>query len=403
MKTVLRFCKVFVILIAAYFAFAVLSCWLPDKAVRANIEKTAPLFQREGAYPNAIIGMRQFWMDNYTDGLIMNQIYCIDRKHPVKSAMKLNRANESGREWDQPGLLLRMVNGEDMDNASYPRYWHGNTFLFKWCFLLNDLNLLRWWLFTVSTLLLVAFFCVYYRKAGLLKTLALASGFVAVCGFVTQFSMQFFPVLAITVVTSILLVQKGDTPKTPMLFFIVGSLTCFFDLLTAPLLTLGLPLAVMMSLKDDDTFRVKDNLVEIIKLAVLWGLGFALTFLAKWALASLILGIDVFADAYDSSVYRLGVEDFTRWDAVHRNFNMLNLPMICIGIASVVVLQLTRKRQFNYKKALVYIVIGLSPYIWYFILSNHSYYHFWFTYRIQAIAVVCLFLFLSDLFVRKKT
>jgi hypothetical protein len=310
--------------------------------------------------------------------------------------MKVVRSNVSGFEWNQPGLLLRKTQGEKMAEVPYARYWHGNTFFFRPWFIMMDFNLVRWWLFVISTLLMVVLVCTYYREAGLLKTLALASGFVATCGFVTQFSMQFFPVLAITIIASLLIVKKKGTKNFGMLFFVVGSLTCFFDLLTTPLLTLGLPLAVLLSLKRNEGFQLKDGLLEIVKLVLLWGLGFALTFVTKWALATLVLGYNVFADAFDTSLYRLGVEDFTRWDAVSRNFKVLNLPMIVIAALVLIILMVIRRSKFQWRKALLFLLIGLAPYVWYLALSNHSYLHWWFTYRLQAIAVTCLFMMLTD-------
>lgn len=394
MKTVLRYCKVFVLLITGFFLFAVLSCMIPDKSIKANIEESATSLAMEGLYARAIIEMKQCQMDNFTDALIMNQIVNVDRSHPVRSAMGVYRSTENGRDWDQPGLLLRKVNGENLKTVQYSRYWHGNTFLFRPFFMFMDFNLIRLWLFAISTLLMVALVCVYFREAGLLKTLALAFGFVATCGFVTQFSMQFFPILAITVVASLLVIKRGEKDNG-MLFFIVGALACYFDLLTTPLLTLGIPLAVMLSLKRDENFLLKDNILEIIRLALLWGLGFVLTFATKWALATMILGFSVFADAFNTGLYRIGVEDFTRWDAVAENFKMLNMPMILVFILVFVVLMVVRRDKFNWKKAVVLLLLGLTPYLWFLVLSNHSYLHWWFTYRLQAISVVCLMLMLT--------
>ena len=245
--------------------------------------------------------------------------------------------------------------------------------------------------------------CVYYREAGLLKTLALAFGFVATCGFVTQFSMQFFPILAITVITSLIVVKRGGSSDLGMLFFVVGSLACFFDLLTTPLLTLGIPLAVMLSLNREEPVQIKHRLLEFIRLAFLWGLGFGLTFVTKWGLATLVSGYNVVSDAIDTGLYRLGADEFTRWDAVSENFKMLNLPMIITAVLSLIVLMVVSHHKFNWKKAILFLLIGLTPYLWYLALANHSYLHWWFTYRLQAITMMCLFFMLTDSFVKEKT
>lgn len=390
MNRTILFCKTFVILIAAYIGFAVLSCLLPDKSIKAHIADSAPKMVEEGLYPQAIIRIEQCQMDNFTDALIMNQMYNIDRKHPVKSAMKMIRSSEKGRDWDQPGLLLRKVNGENLEEQHYARYWHGSTFLFRPLFLVMDFLTLRHILFIVSSILIVLLLCAYYPRAGLMKTIALALGFLLTYGFVMQFSMQFFPVLALTVIGSLLVVKHKESANFGLLFFVISSLTCYFDLLTTPLLTLGIPLTVMLSLKREDEFSFKDNLIEISKLILLWGLGFALTFGTKWALASLILGQNIFSDAYEVSLYRMEAEQFTRWEALTKNFGMLNLWMISIAAVVLLLLSIINRLKISYKKVILFLIIGLMPYVWYLLLANHSYLHWWFTYRLQAITVVCL-------------
>lgn len=390
------FCKTFAILIVAYFAFAVLSCLLPDRSIKAHIAESAPIMVEEGLYPKAIINMEQCQMDNFTDALIMNQIHSIERKHPIKSAMQMVRMSEKGSDWDQTGLLLRTVNGETLEEQHYARYWHGSTLLFRPLFILVDFVTLRHILFIVSSLLIVMLLCVYYPQAGLMKTIALSMGFLVTYGFVMQFSMQFFPVLAITLIGSIIIVNHKESANFGLLFFIVGSLTCYFDLLTTPLLTLGIPLAIMLSMKSKEDFRFKYNLIEISKIILLWGLGFALTFFTKWALASLILGQNIFADAYEVSLYRMEAEDFTRWDALTKNFGMLNLWIIGLAALVLLLFSLINRLKISYKKVVLFLLIGLMPYVWYLLLANHSYVHWWFTYRLQAISVVCMLLMLCD-------
>lgn len=392
MKNIAKYSVVFLLLIAAYFVFGVLSCVLPDKAIKRHIAESAPVIAAEGLYPRLLNDMEQYRLDNFTDALMMNQIYNIDRKHPVKSAMRMIRSSEKGRDWDQPGLLVRRVKGEELEEQHYSRYWHGGSFLYRLLFLTMDYATLRFVLLLISSVLLLSLACAYFRKAGWLKTLALSMGFVITYGFITQFSMQFFPVLAITIIGSLLVIQREASKGFGLLFFIIGSLTCYFDLLTTPLLTLGIPLAILLSLKSNQGFLLKNNFIEVVQLILLWGLGFALTFVTKWALASLILGQNIFADAYEVSLYRMEADEFTRWDAVTMNFDMLNWWIIAIVAVVMLVFNLIKYRSFNYKKAILFLLIALMPYVWYLILSNHSYQHWWFTFRLQAVTVACLML-----------
>ena len=159
MKAAIPYCKAFGLLIAAYFCFAILSCLLPDTAIRRHITESAPVIAKEGIYPQAIIPVEQCRMDNFTDALIMNQIYNIDRKHPVKSAMMMVRSSEKGQDWNQPELLARRVQGETLEEEPYARYWHGGTFLFRLLFLLMDFTTMRFMLFIISSVLMVLLLC----------------------------------------------------------------------------------------------------------------------------------------------------------------------------------------------------------------------------------------------------
>ena len=40
----------------------------------------------------------------------------------------------------------------------------------------------------------------------------------------------------------------------------------------------------------------------------------------------------------------------------------------------------------------LFLLIVLMPYVWYLLLANHSYLHWWFTYRLQAVAILGLLL-----------
>ena len=396
MKNIILYTKTFIVLITLFFAFAVVSCLLPDQSIKRHIAESAPMIAAQGMYPKVIIDVEQCQTDNFTDALIMNQIHSIDRKHPVKSAMQMIRMSEKGRDWDQLGLLTRTVNGEPLYAQHYARYWHGGSFFYRFLFLFANYNMIKLLLFIVSSLLLCALCFHFHLKAGPVKTSALVLGFAFVYGFVTQFSMQFFPVLALTIISSLMVIKREKSANFGLLFFVVGSLTCYFDLLTTPLLTLGLPLAIMLSLKNDNEFKFKDNLIETSKIILLWGLGFALTFVTKWALASLILGQNIFADAYEVSLYRMEAEEFTRWDALTKNFEMLNLWIIGLAAVALLLFSLINKLKINYKKVILFLFIALMPYVWYLLVANHSHVHWWFTYRLQAISVVCLLLMLCD-------
>lgn len=389
----IKYALLFLSLMAAFFFFAVISCSLPDKAVKKHVSKEAPTMQEQGDYPTAIIHITECRQDNFTDALILNQIYSVDRKHPFKSAMEVP-SGYYDPSYDASGSLLKTVNQEPGGKTmKYSRYWHGSTFLFRIFLIFVDYPVLQWLLFAISSLLLALFVCTYYARAGMWKTAAFLLSWLLVYGFIMQFSMQFFPVLALSLLASTLVVRhEEDTSYLSVLFFVIACLTCYFDILTDPLLTFGWPLVVWISLQRSDKLRHRDNLWNIIKWGSLWSAGYALTFLFKWGIGSLILGENVLQDASNAMMYRIGTEDYSRWDAIVRNWEMIPGDFVVISVIVLLAVSLLHFKSDGWFKAVLLLVVALMPFVWYLVLANHSYLHFWFTYRIQAITLSALFL-----------
>lgn len=392
MKKTIKFVWVFFLLIAIFFTFAVLSSWLPDTGIKKHIDKAAISMQKAGDYPNAIIDDTPCRQDNYTDALILNLIYGIDRSTPIRSAMSNNMQGSSVTDLSETGTLL-LITQKDLSlyTFSYARYWHGTTFLGRFLLTFLSYSNLQWLLFATSVLLFVIFICLYYPRAGLWKTIALMLSWVLVNGFVTQFSLQFFPVWAITLIASILIIRFNDKSQDlGILMFIIGAVTCYFDLLTTPLLSLGWPLVVWLSLQDPRDVTLKQTLWQLIRWSLLWGLGFALSFVTKWILGTLIIGTNVIKDALKEATTVVASQDLTHWDAITANLNMLSWNMVLIALIIVALFTIWRFRYRGGMQAVLFLCIALIPFVWYFIVFSHSYLHFWFTYRLLAVSIAAI-------------
>ena len=401
MKT-LSYIKTFVLLIATYFVLCVLSSMIPNDRIKYFVTKSAVELDKEGCYPKAILNLDQCQMDNFTDALILNQITCIDPKKPITSAMAVYRRNDNV---NMTHALLEYLQNDSGSSTQYARYWHGTTFFFRPFFNFMDYTMLRFLLFAFSSVLLFLFAIKYSRKTNIWKTLLLIISFLSCYGFVMQFSLQFFPVLAIAFGGAILLCNGNEkiNQNIGLFFFIIGSITSFFDLLTTPLLTLGIPLLVWISLQPREQIEIKKDIANVIKHSVSWFLGFALTWVTKWLLGTIALKENIFLDAWEQSVYRLEAEDFTRWDAISQNFGMLNQPLIIIALSLILIAIIISFNKNGWKKAVLFVIVGLMPYCWYFVLSNHSYQHWWFTYRSQMMSVACCLLALASFVSTPKT
>ncbi|MBR4787730.1 MAG: hypothetical protein IK013_07655 [Bacteroidales bacterium] len=392
-KSWIRYVVVFVSLMGCFLVFAILSCCMPDRAVQTHIGRAALTLHEKGEYPNVIIDVESCRLDNFTDALILNQIFCIDRSRPLHSAMVVTHA-ETQPVYDFTGALVKLTRYEQgLTCKPYARYWHGSTFLFRYLLTFMSYSNLLWLMIAISAMLWILFIVNYYPRAGIWNTLAFMFSWLMVYGFVMPFSLQFFPVLALSLIASTLIVKHENNPTyIAMLFFVIACFTCYFDLLTTPLLTFGWPLTIWISIQKNTSLKLKDSLCRITGWGALWVVGYGLTFLTKWGLGSLILKANVLKDATGQVLHRMASEDFSRWDAIVRNFNMLPISMMVAILILLFVLTMWHFRANGGTKALLLLLTALMPYVWYLSVSNHSYLHYWFTYRLQAITIAALYM-----------
>ena len=265
MKTIYKYIAVFVALIGAYLLFGAGAYWMPDSTVRHHVAKTVERGDLASDQPRAFLPQEQCRMDNFTDALILNQAYVMREEGFLSGLMLLPR-------WWGPELpfeVLRAgVDGREMPLTHYGRYWHGNTFLSRYLLVAYDYISIRMLLYIVSSLLLLWCMVLLWRKEGWQTAVAMMFGLLSCYMFMMQFSMQFVMVLVLAL-AGIIAVARGC--KGSMAFFVIGSLTCYFDLLTAPMLTLGLMLVAQAALAEEKGFW--QGWWRSLRSALLWAIG----------------------------------------------------------------------------------------------------------------------------------
>ena len=107
-----------------------------------------------------------------------------------------------------------------------------------------------------------------------------------------------------------------------LFFFVVGMMENFFDFLTYPIITLGIPLILLlwMRVRDEKT-DLKDNLLFTIWSSISWGVGYALTWIAKWGITTVVLGVRYFIRNLSVIEYRLNGSEMCirdRYDPYYR-------------------------------------------------------------------------------------
>ena len=226
-----KYIAVFFGLIAAYLLFALAASLLPNKPILRHATRTILHDDLQDDSAFAVARRPHYRMDNYTDALIINQACNGGSSQLLTSMLLIPRVDYGGEQCES---LRRFTQGDtSYFTLHYGRYWHGSTFLMRFLLLIGDYVSLRILFYLLSTLLLAWVAVALYRHIGtaamLLYMLALA--------MVNVFMMQL----------SIRLLYRVHHPwQMGLLMFVVGSLTTFFDLLTCPMMTWGLPMCVFL-------------------------------------------------------------------------------------------------------------------------------------------------------------
>jgi hypothetical protein len=392
-----NFIVMYVGLVVLFIASLTVVCFIPSFLQKNQIAKSIQTFQKEGAYPSVGVPWRLIILDNYTDALMVNTAYSVDSRDPVRAALTNVRYESIVDNANQITGLENNYKQQNIQQVGYERYWHGYLVFLRPLLVLFPYSVIR----VLLSIVLYGAFCwfmyVSWKKLGKKVSFALLMSFIAVDFFFIGQSMQFAGVFLVGIIGSIYL-MKTYKPSTNLYsyFFLIGGLTSFFDLLTAPLVSLGILLIIAMSLK-------KSNIKHIIFFGVSWAVGYLVLWFTKWLIVEMFFIPNAISIAFDQIVNRTVNQadaNFSHIRAVSLNFWQLvgydkrnKFIVLFSAIAFVLILaKYFTFKNINKERILGLIIIAIIPYMWYFIVANHSYLHVWYTYRDQFMSVAALIL-----------
>ena len=218
---------------------------------------------------------------------------------------------------------------------------------------------------------------------------------LSINAFFTAFSVQYFFATLLMYIFTLLILKayEKNSKNICLLFALSGSLTCFFDFLTCETLTLTIPLFIyiFLSLKEKKEVTLK----FIIKCIIIWGLFYSLTFLTKWLIDILYFGIDYRKEIFQKAMIRVESEDLSIYMRFGKSIllsigsllpfsffkNSMIIPIILILISLHILI-------FEQKQYSLLLIPTIIPIIRSLILSTHSYYFYYFTYRSYGILIL---------------
>lgn len=308
--------------------------------------------------------------------------------------LMLNTAAYKAQGETLPELVMYMSNAE---GETYAYYWHGYVSILRpLLYLLNygDIRMLN----LLGQIALVLFFTASLWQYGKKYVFMFFSSYILLMPMALSLSLQFSWVFYVGMAGSLLLVRKHTFFKERYcyLFLLLGILTSYFDLLTYPLFTWGVPLLWWM-VTDGDSLSCGKRLRQAACSGIFWLLGYASMWSAKWRLANFILKQDVYSLAMDEVHLRSGTKEnagyflYERAVAIWQNwkhYSYLFYALILFAWFVWFLFHIIRGEYNRNQNAIVYALIGFSPVVWYYVLANHTTIHHFFTYRIYNISIL---------------
>ncbi len=415
MKNILKYIVIYLGLIIIFVITLLISCLFPTNNIHENVNSSSKKLVEEGNRKIVYIPYRgeEIQFDNYTDALMLNTAYSINYKEPLKSALlaKKNYLPEKTKTIEQDkvgelkssskyqyhnevGELQDLVNNDVEECFEYARYWHGYLIFLRPLMLLFNLSTIRIILTVIIFALFVILFYLLEKKTNIIISIIFSLGLFCVEYFYLGFTLQGISVFFIAMISSILILLNNEKIKNKqILFFITGMLTNFFDFLTVPMVTLGMPLIIVLLLNKKE---LKETFIDMIKIALFWFVGYGLTWFTKWLLVDIILNRKLVLIALDQIRYRSVGRKYTIIDSIKPNYiyeqSFLYISIIITVITTYLHSKFgSREEKTNSLKEIIpYFLIGIAPYIWYATLKNHSAEHSFFTYRNQLLTIICL-------------
>lgn len=381
---------------------------IPQTAIQKHTQESANYLMEEQVFYRVLNNDPSSLIDHYADAILLNILYHFDSKHPVISPLTASYYYTDTHNENEN--LLTAVTSDVAPTYDYFRYWHGSTILIRP--LLTLLNIRQIYiLFAVVLAALAAVLFILLIRCGypacawsVLPALASVS-----CWYIPM-SLEYIWCFLIMLIAGICVIQLYLRKQTVsgLFFLLIGNITAYFDFLSTETLTLVFPLALLIVLmyENKQLQDAKSGFKVILLRSVSWCIGYGSAWITKWTIASIALDRNIFSEALSSASVRVsGNTNTIHGAALSVNALLRNITCLfpfnfiqnygyafAIGglLLALMMYFLFRKNEKKNFMPWLFTILYSIPYIRFLTLANHSYLHYFFTYRAQFASIFCL-------------
>jgi len=423
MRSVLKNIGVFWGVLGICFCLLFSVCALiPQSSIQANCEKALDYFSSHDSFPMLLPDTLGTCTDNYADAALMDVVYNTDVSRPLYSVIAAPYYRIEGEDI-RLDLHRSIIDGLS-PNSEYSRYWHGMQIFVRPLLTFTSITGCRLILF----FLLLALTCVLsaqlLRRKAFRPLIIYLASLLLVQFWVTAFCLEYVSVFLITTAACIAAVSALNLPerksrirRMTVILIASGTLTCFFDFLTAETLTFTIPtLLFLLLLKEEGaSLSLRETFRLLARLGAAWLAAYAAAFAVKWLLVLFVLGKDAFMNVFESAAVRISHVFASENGIPLSETYSLSLPLMlarnlgCLfplsmkikvsavfgSVAAVLsvlaaVFYLFRGKKTDGAFLFAMLALSLIPFARFFVLSSHSHDHFFFTYRAQMSTIMAI-------------
>lgn len=423
-KVIVKYILTFIITMGILISLLFLSSLIPSNKIENNVRKSSEILMQDGEKKLVDTYFRQDCLFYFTDALMINTAYSIDSTNPYSSMLLARKNYVPGKTQNfheeiqmhigtspkytdkyyntfQVAELYGLMHGDDIvDSYEYTRYWHGYLIFLRPLLAIMDLGAIRILTIALTGIFSIIIVWLIIKKLNLITAIIYIIGFILFDLFIVSNSMNEITTFIIALVAMIFILLKNGKFKNPAVVFLcIGMCTSFIDLLTTPLVTIGLtlPIYVLLNFKESN----KKLYIECIKICIAWAVGYGLCWALKWVITDLTLHKHIISDAINQIMYRTSA-DRTLFEVVMKNLDAIGKNVIIIFIGLLVIYSIIglikefyiskvkneKTPKIELLKVMIFLIIAMFPFIWYFIIRNHSFVHSFFTNRNYIITVI---------------
>lgn len=433
---------------AVGLAFMLAAYSLPNEKIFAHVKSSIGIYKKEGDHYVWAPGKFPTDVDNFTNCIMLMEAVYPSERSLLDSAL-VNRMWGLGERHSPLHTLIESMEQDRRadinDEWKYGRYWHGYLIFLKPLLCVTSVGNIRLLNSYVQLSLIIAAIVLLYRRLGARYVLAFALAIFVINPVTTSLCFQNSNVFYVTLLGVIFLILKNDwlieNSRWFYYFLILGICTVYFDLLTYPLVSFGVPLCLFVVLNKEQFFHltIKNSAKKIFLCAFSWGYGYVGMWVSKWILATTLTDYNAIMDSfYNALVSKLSsatvtatesaaattpfdyikflfnstvpqgyviAHKITVWEVFSRNINALfdtGFSVIFVLFVLYMIFLIIKRKQkpaMNLNIVAVFAFVAVLPFIWYAIIIQHSYIHTFFVYRELAMsifAIACFLVMLGD-------